>query len=87
MKKFLNKYSVFFTGLLQVTFVSMNTVFISKGLLLPMLIAGFMISLIWTFNVKRVAFGGWIDRIEYAAGATAGTGLGYFIAQQISKLL
>lgn len=78
---------LFLTAILQVLFVSMNVVFISKGMVLPMLLSGFMISFIWTLNVKRVAFGGWTDRFIYATGAMIGTGLGYYLSNFIVKLL
>lgn len=81
------KWVLFLTGMLQVTFVAMNVTFISKGLIIPMLITGFMISLIWTLNVKRIAIGNWLDRLTYANGAMFGTGIGYFISQYINKVL
>lgn len=81
------KWVLFLTGLLQVTFVSMNVTFIAHGEIIPMLLTGFMISLIWTINVKRVALGGWLDRITYANGAMVGTGLGFIISHWINKLL
>ncbi len=78
-------YQLFLTALLQVTFVAMNTVFISRGYIMCMLLTAFMISLIWTINIKRVAFGGWTDRFVYATGAMFGTGFGYLIAINIIK--
>lgn len=74
---------LFLTAMLQVTFVAMNVLFISKGMWIPMLITGFMISLIWTLNVKKIAFGGWMDRFVYATGAMCGTGIGYFLSSYI----
>lgn len=82
-----SKSGLFFTAMLQVSFVSMNTVFVARGYIWAMLIAGFMISLIWTLNVKKVAFGGWTDRIVYATGAMAGTGIGYLIAHYITTVI
>lgn len=88
MKKFINeKYSIFLTSLIQVSLVAMNVNFISKGLVIPMLITGFSISLVWTFNIKKMAFGNWSDRIVYSVGATIGTGLGYIISHTLSKML
>lgn len=78
--------ALFMTGFLQVTFVAMNVYFIAQGMIIPMLLTGFMISLIWTINVKRISIGSWWDRIAYSAGAMAGTGLGYFISHNIHKL-
>lgn len=75
------------TGLLQVTFVAMNVTFIAHKRVIPMLLTGFVISLIWTINVKRISIGGWTDRVTYATGAMVGTGLGYIISDYINKLL
>ncbi len=82
-----SKWVLFLTGLLQVTFVAMNVTFIAHNRIVPMLITGFMISLIWTINVKRIAIGGWMDRLTYANGAMIGTGLGYFISRYIDNLM
>lgn len=88
MIKFLKeKWALFTTALLQVTFVSMNVVFISGQHIIPMLVTGFLISLIWTLNVKRIAFGTWVDNITYAIGAMTGTGLGFLISKEIIKML
>ncbi len=73
---------LFLTALLQVMLVSMNIVFITYHQLLAMTITGFAISIIWTFNVKKVAFGSLIDRVVYASGAAAGTLIGYYISKQ-----
>lgn len=75
-----NRIILFLTALSQVTFVAMNVVFISKGMILPMVATGFMISLIWTLNVKKIAVGGWLDRLSYASGAATGTLLGYHVS-------
>lgn len=74
--------SLFFSALLQVSLVAMNVTFISKGYVLLMLITGGGISFFWTFNIKRVAFGGLKDRLIYTTGAIAGTGLGYWLAKE-----
>lgn len=82
-----SRVSLFLTGFLQVMFIAMNTVFISKSMLIPMVISGFLISIIWTLNVKKVVFGEWIDRIIYATGASVGTVVGFFIAHFIKEIL
>lgn len=79
------RIQLFITGLLQVTFVAMNVIFISHKMIIPMLVTGFMISLVWTLNVKRIAFGGWTDRLTYSFGAMCGTGLGFLISNWIMK--
>lgn len=82
-----DKWGLFITAVLQVTFVAMNVVFISQHYIIPMLVTGFLISFIWTFNVKKVAFGGWGDRLVYAFGAMAGTGLGFAFSHMITTAL
>ena len=64
--------SLFSTGFIQVYFVALNTYFIANGFYIGVLIAAFLISYIWSFNVKKVAFGYERDRITYASGAAFG---------------
>lgn len=78
---------LFLTALMQVAFVAMNITFISKGLIIYMVVTGFLISLIWTFNVKKVAFGGWYDRFAYALGAATGTLAGYELSHYLTRTL
>jgi len=77
---------LFITALLQVSLVSMNIAYVSRGYLVAMGITGFLISFIWTLNVRKVAFGDFYDRISYSAGAAVGTLFGYFISHYITKL-
>jgi len=77
--------ALFFTGFVQVVFVAVNTWQIAHQQkidlkLFSIFFVGFMISFVWSFNVKRVAFGGWSDRIWYALGAGCGTIAGVLIA-------
>lgn len=69
-------FSLFATGFIQVYFVSVNTYFLANEMYLGVLVAAFMISLIWSFNVKKVAFGSGIDRVVYSIGATCGSLIG-----------
>ena len=87
MNKKVERAELFFTALFQVFFVAMQPLFIIHHKIFPMLITGFLISLIWTFNVKKVAFGGLKDRLIYAIGATVGTFFGYLISNWIIQFL
>lgn len=87
IKLLISKRALFFTALMQVTFVAMNVVFISHALIVPMLITGFLISLVWTLNVKKVAFGGWTDRLIYSTGAMVGTFVGFLSSNYIIGIL
>lgn len=74
-----NNYKAAFTGWLQVTLVAMNTYQIANRHVVGALIVGFLISLVWTFNI-RSALGGWSERLSYCFGASAGTATGLYIA-------
>jgi hypothetical protein len=88
MMKFIKeKGGLFTTALFQVFFVAMQPLLIINHMIFPMLLCGFFISLIWTFNVKKVAFGNLADRLVYATGAMAGTGFGFWASSLIIKWL
>ena len=74
---------LFTTGFLQVFFVVINTYFISKGYLLGIIICGFIISFIWSHNVKKIAFGSEYDRFIYSLGAMSGILTAYFLGKII----
>ena len=81
------RLTLFLTGFIQVTLVAANTWFISHKHIIAMTITGFLISIVWTFNVKKVAFGGMDDRFIYATGAMMGTLLGYLIAIYLNNII
>jgi hypothetical protein len=81
------RYYLFLTGFIQVYFVAVNTYFIANEMYLGVLIAAFMISWIWSFNVKKVAFGLNIDRLIYAIGATVGSLLGLWSSSFIASII
>lgn len=63
--------------------VGLNTWQIAHGKYAGAFVVGFLISYVWTWNVKKVAFGTHRDRIVYALGAGIGTLLGLGIASLI----
>lgn len=77
--------SLFITGATQVFFVAINTYFIAHEIYLGVIIASFLISMIWSYNVKRIVFGTLKDRLIYSLGATLGGVLGLFISVNIIK--
>ena len=79
------KLKLFTTGFIQILFVSVNTVFLAKTYYFGVLIAAFMISYIWSWNVKKVAFGDHLDRLIYAIGAAIGSVSGLFISEIFIK--
>lgn len=82
-----SQFRLFMTGVLQVYFVAINTCFLAKELYVGVLVAGFMISLIWSYNVKKVVFGTLKDRIVYALGASLGSLAGLASSSFLSQLI
>lgn len=74
---------LFITGFTQVFFVAINTFFISKAIYGGVLICGFLISFVWSWNVKKVAFGNIQDRIWYSCGAGIGSFFGLIVSVEI----
>lgn len=86
-KSFLVRTYLFITGFTQVFFVSLNTYFLAKEIYIGVFISAFIISLIWSFNVKKVAFGHNLDRVIYAIGASSGAIFGLWSSSYIASTL
>lgn len=78
---------LFITGYSQVYFVAVNTYFLSKEMYLGVFISAFIISMIWSFNIKKIAFGSTKDRVIYAVGATLGSISGLWSSSIIALLI
>ena len=78
-----NVLKLFSTGFIQVFFVAVNTYFLSKSFFAGVFICGFLISFIWSWNVKKIAFGTLNYILSYACGA----GFGSLIGLVISKFI
>jgi len=76
-------YKLFFRGTIQVFFVVINTYFIAHDFYIGNILSSFMISFIWSFNVKSIAFGNNLDKVTYALGATTGTIIGILFSKFI----
>lgn len=81
--------------MMQVIFVTVNTfqiaMYVKAGIVVsPLVLAigmvGFMISIIWAFNV-RSALGTLGDKVAYASGAGFGSMIGVMLAQFLHTLL
>lgn len=77
------KLQLLFTGFLQVFFVSINTYFIANLYYIGIAFVAFAISFIWSFNIKKVAFGTMADRVMYSIGAMLGSLFGTFISSLV----
>jgi hypothetical protein len=69
------------TGWIQVTLVCLNTWQIAHGKLAGAVIVSFLISLVWTCNVRTAAFGSWWDRVIYCFGAAGGCATGLWLGR------
>ena len=74
---------LFLMGWLQVALVAIQTYFLSKSFYGGVLIGGFLISFVWSFNVKSVAFGSNLDRLIYSIGAGCGAISGLWLGTKI----
>ena len=61
---------------LQVTLISLNTWQIANKKIVGALIVGFLISLVWTFNVQDISKSTLYVKMLYALGAMLGTATG-----------
>ena len=77
------KISIFKTSFIQVFLVSVNTIFLSKGYYLGVLIAGFSISWFWVGNVKKANIATKTDQFIYALGASLGGICGLLLTKVI----
>lgn len=74
---------IFFQSFFQVGLVAVSTILITKGYILGIFIVSFLISLLWTFNVSKVAFSTLNQKITYAFGAAFGSVVGVLILKLI----
>ena len=75
------KFKLFITGFFQVFLVTINTYFIFKEFFIGVFFGSLTISLIWSWNVKRIAFGSFKDRMYYSLGAGVGSILGLILSK------
>jgi hypothetical protein len=75
--------TLFLTGWIQVVLVAINTWQIPNEKYIGSVFVGFLISFVWTFNVKKIAFGTLLDRVVYSSGAMVGVLSGMLIIKAI----
>jgi hypothetical protein len=70
---------IFFTSFTQIGLVAINTVLIAKGFVLGIFLASFTISMLWSYNVSRVALSDTKRKLIYSLGAGFGSIVGYYL--------
>ena len=71
----------FFQSFLQIGLVSISTILITKHLYYGIFVVAFLISLLWTFNVSRIAISTMKQKLIYSLGAGTGAVCGVLITQ------
>jgi hypothetical protein len=75
------------TGFVQVFFVAANTYLIAQRLYIGIFFAAFMISIIWSWNIKKIAISTMQERIIYSFGAAIGSVCGVYATDLLIKYL
>lgn len=70
---------IFIQSFFQVGLVAVSTILITKGYLVGVFIVSFLISLLWAFNVSRVAISTLNQKLTYSLGAGFGSVTGILI--------
>lgn len=76
---------LFLNGFIQVFFVSMNTLLIMRNNFIGIFICSFLISFIWSNNIKKIVFSNINERIKYALGASFGSIIGILMIKFICE--
>ena len=71
---------LFLAAFSQVGLVAVNIYQVSNQYYIGAFIVGFLISILWSFNVTKIAFGNIVDRILYSLGAATGTVCGIVLS-------
>jgi len=74
---------LFTTAFIQVALVSLNTYLIANNIIYGIFLASFLISYVWSGNVKKIAISSRFERLVYSSGAAFGGLFGYFVGTLI----
>ena len=77
------RMKTFFTSFFQVGLVAINTYLITHLHWIGIFIVSFLISLLWAFNVSKIAISTTNQKLTYALGAGCGAICGLIILQLI----
>jgi hypothetical protein len=73
------KYKIFLTSYLQIGLVAINTLLIARGYVLGIFLASFTISMLWSYNVSKIALSDFKSKLVYSFGAGFGAISGYYL--------
>lgn len=82
-----NSLILFRNGFMYVFLLSANTLAISRLFWVGIAVFGFLISFLWSANVKRAAVSTFTNRVAYAAGAMLGGLCGVFVLNTFQNLI
>ena len=77
---------IFLTSFTQIGLVAINTLLIAKGYVLGIFLASFTISLLWSYNVSKIALSDFRSKMFYAFGAGFGSVSGYYLINFLLQL-
>lgn len=77
---------LFITGFLYVFLMAVNTYLIAKEYYHFLFISAFLLSWVWTSNVKKLSVSTTRDRLYYASGASIGCLVGVYITSYLLRL-
>jgi hypothetical protein len=80
-------FKLFMSSTVQIFLVSCNTYLIANSFVIPSFFVGFLLSFIWSYNIKRIAISTQKERIIYCLGAGTGTSLGVLLMSLLKELL
>ena len=75
---------IFFQSFFQIGLVSISTILITKHLYFGIFVVSFLITLLWTFNVSRIAVSTIKQKLIYSLGAGTGAVCGVLLTQLLN---
>ena len=72
---------IFLQSFFQIGLVSISTILITKHYYLGIFVVAFAISLLWTYNVSKIAISSFNQKLTYALGAGIGAVCGVLVTQ------
>lgn len=79
----MNLAVLFLTGFFQIFLVTIQMWSIANRKYISAVSVAFIISFLWTFNVKKIAFGNMRKRLVYSLGAMVGAAVGLVFSRWV----